>query len=244
MEALIVIPARWGSTRFPGKPLTLIAGETLIAHVIRRAQGSKRAAAIWVATDDERIAAEAVRHGARAAMPPGAFESGTDRIAAALGEIEAAAGHRFDQVVNVQGDEPLLDAGAVDALIGALQANAVDIATLCCPITSEEEQHDPNVVKVVLDAAGDAMYFSRAPIPAGGWITARRHVGVYAYQRDALSRFAALPQTHLEQTERLEQLRALVNGFTIRVLETDAPHLGVDRPEDVQRIEQELARVR
>lgn len=244
MDALIVIPARWGSTRFPGKPLTLIAGETLIGHVIRRAKGSARAAAIWVATDDERIATEVVRHGVSATMPLGAFESGTDRIAAALEYIEASAGHRFDQVINVQGDEPLLDAGAVDALIGVLQQSGVDIATLCCPIASEDEYLDPNAVKVVLDRAGNALYFSRSPIPAGGWKGARRHVGVYGYQRAALARFASLPQAPLEQLERLEQLRALVNGFTIHVLETDAPHLGVDRPEDVRRIEQELARLR
>ncbi len=174
----------------------------------------------------------------------GTFESGTDRIAAALEHIEAAAGHRFDQVINVQGDEPLLDVGAVDAMIAILQESHVDIATLCCPLASEEEYLDANVVKVVLDSAGDAMYFSRAPIPAGGWELARRHIGVYGYQRLALSRFAALPQTELEQAERLEQLRALVNRFTIRVLETDAPHLGVDRPEDVRKIEQELARLR
>ncbi|HEY0787105.1 MAG TPA: 3-deoxy-manno-octulosonate cytidylyltransferase [Thermoanaerobaculia bacterium] len=246
MDALIVIPSRWGSTRFPGKPLAQIAGQTLIGRVIDRAKQSARAGAIWVATDDERIAAEAVRHGVSATMPSGTYESGTDRIAAALQHIEAQAGHRFSQIINVQGDEPLLDISTVDAMIAVLQESEsdIDIATLCCALASEEEYADPDVVKVVLDGAGNALYFSRAPIPAGDWRLARRHVGVYGYQRLALARFAALPQTPLERSERLEQLRALVNGFTIRVLETDAPHLGVDRPEDVRRIEEELARVR
>lgn len=246
MDALIVIPARWGSTRFPGKPLATIAGETLIGRVIERAKLSRRAAAIWVATDDERIAAEAVRHGVSAAMPAGEFETGTDRIAAALQHIEAQAGRTFSQVVNVQGDEPLLDIATADAMIAVLQQSgtAIDIATLCCPIGTEAEYLDPNVVKVVLDAAGNAMYFSRAPVPGGDWTLARRHIGIYGYQRLALSRFAALPQSAVERAERLEQLRALVNGLTIRVLETDAPHLGVDRPEDVRKIEEQLARLR
>jgi 3-deoxy-manno-octulosonate cytidylyltransferase (CMP-KDO synthetase) len=129
-------------------------------------------------------------------------------------------------------------------MIAVLQQSDIDIATLCCPLASDEEYRDPNVVKVVLDGQGNALYFSRAPIPAGGWELARRHIGVYGYQRLALSRFASLPQVSLEKAERLEQLRALFNGFTIRVLETDAPHLGVDRPEDVRRIEEELARLR
>jgi 3-deoxy-manno-octulosonate cytidylyltransferase (CMP-KDO synthetase) len=244
MDALIVIPARWASTRFPGKPLAMIAGETLLGRVIERAKQSKRAAAVWVATDDDRIANEAIRHGIHATMPGGVFETGTDRIAAALAHIEGAVGHRFSQVINVQGDEPLLDVRTVDAMIEVLQNEGVDMTTLCCPLASAEEFDDPNVVKVVLDAKRNALYFSRAPIPAGAWNLARRHVGVYGYQRLALSRYAALPPVAIEQAERLEQLRALANGFTIRVLETDAPHLGVDRPEDVRKIEEELARLR
>ncbi len=245
MQAVIVIPARWGATRFPGKPLAPIAGETLIAHVIRRASASHRATAVWVATDDDRIAAEAERCGARAAMPDGEFASGTDRIATALRDIESSTGRTYDQIINVQGDEPLLDLRSVDAMIAALQATpAIDIATLCCPLSNEDEYADQNVVKVVVDRAGDALYFSRAPIPSGGPGAAHRHIGVYGYQRAALLRFSALEPTPLERAERLEQLRALENGFTIRVLETDAPHLGVDRPEDVRKIEQELARLR
>ena len=241
MEAVIVIPSRWGSTRFPGKPLARIAGQTLIAHVIGRAKRSRRASAVWVATDDERIAEEAAANGARAVLPAGEHQSGTDRIAAAIAEIEEAEGRSFSQVINVQGDEPLLDADLVDRMIVVLQSETIDIATLSCPLRSEDEYRDPNVVKVVVDQSGNALYFSRAPIPTGEWSLGRRHIGVYGFQTESLRRFASLPPSSLETSERLEQLRALENGLTIRVLETDVPHPGVDRPEDVQKIERELA---
>lgn len=243
MSALIVVPSRWGSTRFPGKPLAPIAGNTLLGHVLRRVSTSERASAVWVATDDARIAAEAERHGVGAVLPEGSFESGTDRIAAALPLIEAKEGRSFQRVINVQGDEPLLEIRSVDAIIAALEQSEIDIVTLCCPLAGEEEMADPNVVKVVLDARANALYFSRAPIPHGPWQQGRRHIGVYGYQAGALRRFAALAATDLERAERLEQLRALENGFTIRVLETDAPHVGVDAPEDVRKVEQELARL-
>lgn len=243
MSALIVIPSRWASTRFPGKPLAPIAGDTLLGHVLRRVSTSKRASAVWVATDDPRIAAEAERHGVGAVLPEGSFESGTDRIAAALPLIEAREARSFPQVINVQGDEPLLEIGSVDAMIATLEQSEIDVTTLCCPLAGEEEMADPNVVKVVLDARGNALYFSRAPIPHGSWQLGRRHIGVYGYQTASLRRFAALAPTALERVERLEQLRALENGFTIRVLATEAPHVGVDRPEDVRRVEQELARL-
>lgn len=244
MSSLIVIPSRYGSTRFPGKPLVRIAGKSLIAHVVGRALGSRRADGVWVATDDDRIAEEARAAGASVVQPEGTFETGTDRIAAALEAIESESGKRWTSVINVQGDEPLLDISSVDAMIAVLEDGRVDIATLCCPLGSEEEYLDPNVVKVVLDVHGDALYFSRAAIPAGDWRLARRHIGVYGFQAAALRRFTSLPQSQLERTERLEQLRALENGLTIRVLETTAPHLGVDRPDDVHKIEQELARLR
>lgn len=243
MSALIVVPSRWGSTRFPGKALTPIAGDTLLGHVLRRVAGSKRATAVWVATDDERIAEEARRHGVGAVLPEGAFESGTDRIAAALPLIEKHETRSFDRVINVQGDEPLLDVRSVDAMIDVLEESGIDITTLCCPLATEEEMTDPNVVKVVLDERGNALYFSRAPIPHGSWRSGRRHIGVYGYQSASLRRFSALAPAELERVERLEQLRALVNGFTIRVLETNAPHVGVDRPEDVRKVEQLLARL-
>jgi 3-deoxy-manno-octulosonate cytidylyltransferase (CMP-KDO synthetase) len=240
MKAVIVIPARWASTRFPGKPLAPIAGVSLIRRVYERATGSRAADEVYVATDDDRIAEHVRAFGGRVLEPEGDFQTGTDRIAAAVGLLRA----RPDQVINVQGDEPLIDIRSVDAVIAALQSAPVDVVTLSCPIETDEEYTSRDVVKVVTDLAGDALYFSRAPIPHGSRAGARRHIGLYGYQTAALLRWAALPQTPLERAESLEQLRALQNGFKIRVLHTDKPHLGVDRPEDVQRIEAELAKLR
>lgn len=243
MAAAIVIPARWGSTRFPGKPLASIAGMSLIERVYRRASCSKRAQVVYVATDDERILGHVAEFGGNVVRPEGEFSTGTDRIAAAVPILEAKEHARFDQIVNVQGDEPLIDIANVDALIEALQQNpALSMATLASPIASDEEYLNRDVVKVVTDSRGDALYFSRAPIPYGSVTLARRHIGVYAYQRAALDAFVALAPSPLEGAESLEQLRALQNGFKIRVVETDKPHLGVDRPEDVDRVEKELAR--
>lgn len=240
MKAVIVIPARWASTRFPGKPLTAIAGVSLIRRVYERVAASRRAGAVYVATDDERIERHVRDFGGIALRPQGEFQTGTDRIAAAIRLLD----HGVDQVVNVQGDEPLIDVGSVDRVIDVLQSDGVDMATLACPIETSEELASRDVVKVVTDLRGDALYFSRAPIPFGPPAGARRHVGLYGYQAAALVRLAALPQTPLELTESLEQLRALQNGLKIRVLHTDKPHLGVDRPEDVLRVEAELAKLR
>lgn len=205
--------------------------------------GSRRAAAVYVATDDDRIAEHVTSFGGRVVQPAGDYPSGTDRIAAALDLIESTEGSSFDQVINVQGDEPLIDIGSVDALIETLQRNAVDMATLASPIESEEEYLSRDVVKVVTDLRGNALYFSRAPIPCGSRHSARRHIGVYGYQSSVLRSFSAMPPSPLERVESLEQLRALQNGLTIRVLQTAKPHLGVDRPEDVLRVEAELAKL-
>ena len=237
---MIVIPARWASTRFPGKPLAAVAGVSLIRRVYERATKSKRAEDVYVATDDDRIASHVEEFGGRVLKPQGDFQTGTDRIAAAVRLLSVAP----DQVINVQGDEPLIDMTSVDAVIDVLQAGDADIATLACPLETDAEYGSRDVVKVVTDLVGNALYFSRAPIPHGSRADARRHIGLYGYQTDALLRFALLPQTPLERAESLEQLRALQNGFKIRVLHTDKPHLGVDRPEDVQRIEAELAKLR
>ena len=233
MKAVIVIPARYASTRFPGKPLVPIAGVSLIQRVYQQAAKARRADSVYVATDDGRIADHVLSFGGQVAQPDGDFQSGTDRIAASLDLLDGS----FDQVVNVQGDEPLIDFRSIDAVIETLQSTGVDMATLACPFENESERRSGDVVKVVTDLQGVALYFSRAPL-AG----ARRHVGLYGYQTQVLRALAALPASPLERAESLEQLRALQNGFRIRVLQTDKPHFGVDRPEDVLRVEQELAR--
>ena len=244
MKAVIVIPARWASTRFPGKPLAPIAGTSLIQRVYERTLRSRAANLTYVATDDERIFEHVRSFGGRVVRPEGDYQSGTDRIAAALDLIEAAEGTRFDQVVNVQGDEPLIDPQSVDKIISVLQNDRVDMATLACPLDSDDEFRSRDVVKVVTDREGNALYFSRAPIPHNARELARRHIGLYGYQTTVLHAFARMTPSPLEQAESLEQLRALQNGLKIRVLHTDKPHLGVDRPEDVVRVESELAKVR
>jgi 3-deoxy-manno-octulosonate cytidylyltransferase (CMP-KDO synthetase) len=239
MRSVIVVPARWASTRFPGKPLAPIAGVSLIRRVYERAAQSRRASAIYVATDDDRIEQHVLAFGGKVLRPEGDYQTGTDRIAAALQLCDEP----FDIVVNVQGDEPLIDIGQVDALIEMLSTHGGenDMATMACPLGSDEEFHSRDVVKIVLDAHDRAIFFSRAPI--GSREVALRHIGVYAYLRTAIERFVALPQTPLERAESLEQLRALHHGFKIAVLRTIKPHLGVDRPEDVARVENELEKL-
>lgn len=240
MSAAIVIPARYASTRFPGKPLALIAGRSLIQRVHERVTRSKLASMVLVATDDQRIFDHVESFGGRAVMTDSNLPSGTDRIAAAVRTV----GESFSQVINVQGDEPLIAVDDIDRLILALQSEPdIDIVTLATMIESEQDFGNRDVVKVVSDLAGNALYFSRSPIPYGGLAIASRHVGIYGYQTAALARFVSLPPSSLEQCESLEQLRALQNGFRIRLLRTDKPHLGVDRPEDVERVERELERL-
>ncbi len=236
---MIVVPARWASTRFPGKPLAPIAGVSLIRRVHERAAQSRRAAAVYVATDDDRIEQHVLDFGGKVLRPEGDYETGTDRIAAALRLCDEP----FDIVVNVQGDEPLIDIGQVDALIDMLSTpgGENDMATMACPLGSDEEFQARDVVKVMLDARDRAIFFSRAPI--GSREVALRHIGVYAYLRTTIERFVALPQTSLERAESLEQLRALHHGFRIAVLRTTKAHLGVDRPEDVARVESELEKL-
>ena len=241
MRSVIVIPARWASTRFPGKPLVPIAGISLIQRVYERAAKSGMAAAVYVATDDDRIFGHVVEFGGKCVRPEGDFSTGTDRIAAALPIIESLEGAPFDLVVNVQGDEPLIDVSAVDGLLERLSTSVAGMATLACPIESDDEFHARDVVKVVLDAVGNALYFSRAAI--GSREAALRHIGVYAYRRAVLERFVSLEPSPLERAESLEQLRALQHGFRIAVSKTSKPHLGVDRPEDVARVESELAKL-
>lgn len=213
----------------------MIAGTSLIQRVYERAIRSRKAAGVVVATDDDRIAEHVISFGGTVVRPLGDFRTGTDRIAAALPLLDGAV----DQVINVQGDEPLIDVDSVDRVIDALQVEGCDLVTLACPISGIAEFHSTDIVKVVLDHQRNALYFSRSPIPHGG-APALRHIGLYGYQKAVLQALAALPPSALEQAESLEQLRALQNGFKIRVLQTASPHLGVDRPEDVERVEHEL----
>lgn len=212
---------------------------SLIRRVYERASQSERAEAVYVATDDGRIARHVEAFGGKVVRPEGVFATGTDRIAAALPMLEKS----YEQVVNVQGDEPLIESGSIDAVIEALDLPDVDMATLACPIESDDEYASRDVVKVVTDLGGNALYFSRSPIPFGSRHLALRHIGLYGYQTGVLRALSETDASPLEAAESLEQLRALQNGFKIKVLHTDKPHLGVDRPEDVLRVEAEIAKL-
>ena len=242
---LIVIPARYASTRFPGKPLALIAGVSLIERVYRLCRRVGNVAGVVVATDDRRIQRHVRDFGGEVMLTRRNHRSGTDRVA------EVARRHACGIVINVQGDEPLLDPRVITRLGEALRRQPrLSMATLCHPIRTAAEFHDPNAVKVVLDSAGDALYFSRAPIPHigkfrisdFGFRIFQRHIGIYAYRRDFLLRYVRWPQSRLEKIERLEQLRALEHGARIRVLKTARAAIGVDVPADVVRVEQLLKR--
>lgn len=239
MRAIGVIPARWGSTRFPGKPLAPIAGVPLVERVYRRAVGARHLDAVYVATDDARIAEACAGFGAPVRMTRSDHATGTDRIAEAIGELEAGI------VVNIQGDEPLVDPAALDDLVERLQRDAqADIATLAHPANADALD-DPNRVKVVTTVTGDALYFSRSPIPhpRDAPVAPLQHVGVYAFRRSALTRFVQLPQTPAERAEGLEQLRALQHGMRIVVVTVHSwVAAAVDVPADVARVEAILAR--
>lgn len=233
----IVIPARYQSTRFPGKPLALIDGRPMIERVYERARAAG-AREVIVATDDERIAGAARLAGADVCMTSTAHASGTDRIA----EVARLRGFGADDiVVNLQGDEPRMPVAVIGQVAAALAAHpSAAIATAASAIGTREAYLDPNVVKVVTDRGGRALYFSRAPVPHdrdGGGHEARRHIGLYAYRAGALLQLASLPPTPLELLEKLEQLRALEHGMEIRVVEAvEPPGVDVNTPDDLQRI--------
>lgn len=241
-----IIPARYDSSRFPGKPLVEISGVPMCVRVHRRASLCPRFSRVLIATDDERIMAAAEKWGAAAIMTGAQHQSGTDRVLEAARLIGA---EQDSVVVNVQGDEPALHPAMLEELLAPFAApggEAVQAATLATPMTRAEAQ-SPDRVKVVLDAQGRALYFSRAPIPfcrdgEGDGDTAGPllHVGLYALRMSALERFAALPQGRLERTEKLEQLRLLENAIPIHVAVTRHASHGVDRPEDVVHIEKIL----
>jgi 3-deoxy-manno-octulosonate cytidylyltransferase (CMP-KDO synthetase) len=234
-----IIPARYQSSRLPGKPLADIAGRPMIEHVYRRTAETRGVAAVVVATDDARIADVVERFGGMVTMTSPAHRTGTDRIA------EAARDLTCDIVVNVQGDLPLIDPGMIAELIAPLSSDAALSMSTLCRVAHPSELENPNVVKVVRDRVGNALYFSRAPIPygrdgKGGPRPVYAHIGLYAYRRDFLMTFAALPQTPLEQAESLEQLRALEYGYRISTVETRYESIEVDTPEDLERVRRQL----
>jgi 3-deoxy-manno-octulosonate cytidylyltransferase (CMP-KDO synthetase) len=234
----VIIPARYASTRFPGKPLADLAGKPMVVHVCERAAASG-AAGVHVATDDERIAAAVRAHGHRALMTRAEHASGTDRLAEAAQHLGLADG---DVVVNVQGDEPLIAPALIAQVAGSL--GEASVSTACHAIHDEASLGNPNVVKVVLDARGYALYFSRAQIPypreAGGrWY---RHAGIYGYRAGFLKEYARLPACPLEKTEALEQLRVLWHGHRIAVAVSEAEiPPGVDTPRDLEAVRKMLA---
>jgi 3-deoxy-manno-octulosonate cytidylyltransferase (CMP-KDO synthetase) len=243
MRIVGIIPARYGSTRFPGKPLALIAGKPLIQHVVERCQKAKTLEEVIVATDDTRVW-EVAQAFCRAEMTAPHHPSGTDRIA------EVAAHCRCDGIINIQGDEPLIDPAVIDAVAGALAKE--EMTTAAAFIETVAEWENPNVVKVVVNATGHALYFSRRSIPfvsdaaTGAEQLAAfaflKHLGLYGYRRATLLRLVKWPVSALERAEKLEQLRALENGIAIAVIRVKYDSIGVDVPLDVKRVEKLLAR--
>jgi 3-deoxy-manno-octulosonate cytidylyltransferase (CMP-KDO synthetase) len=241
-KVLAVIPARYASVRFPGKPLAAIAGRPMIQHVVERVRQAERVSRVLVATDQQSIKDAVEKFGGEAVLTRHDHATGTDRVA------EVALHEDAEIYVNVQGDEPLIDPGTIDSLISAMiEDEAIQIATPCTAIDQPNDIMDPNIVKVVRDFEGNALYFSRAPIP---WVRERnpasaalhwKHLGLYAFRRDALAEFPTLPPGELERVEQLEQLRWLENGFVIGVVETDYDAVSVDVPSDIERVEQLMA---
>src|SRR5208283_6132151 len=243
MNILGIIPARYASTRFPGKPLALLACKPLIQHVVERCQKAGRLSDVIVATDDTRIW-EVAQSFCRAEMTAPDHASGTDRIA------EVARNYPCDAVINIQGDEPLMDPAVVDAVAHGLER--AEMSTAATALTDPAEYANPNVVKVVVNAAGRALYFSRRTIPyvrdaaPGAEPLAAfpflKHLGIYGYRRETLLRLVAWPVSPLEQAEKLEQLRALENGIPIAVVKVDYDSVGVDVPADVAKVEKIIRR--
>jgi 3-deoxy-manno-octulosonate cytidylyltransferase (CMP-KDO synthetase) len=242
MKALGIIPARYASTRFPGKPLFRIAGKPLLQHVWERCRRSRSLDAIIIATDDMRIANAAFDWGAEVALTSAHHASGTDRIAQVAKSASA-----FSYIVNIQGDEPLIEPRLIDRLVAALVADRhIGLATAAHPFADWADVLSPHQVKVVTDRKGRALYFSRSPIPYPRDIATKyktlRHQGIYAFRRETLLQFVQWKPSPLERAESLEQLRALENGVTVHVLVTKQGSPGVDTPEDATALEQKLAR--
>lgn len=252
MKTLGVIPARYNSSRFPGKPLSLIMGKPMITYVYEAATRAKTIDKVIVATDDSRIVEAVEKFSGTAVMTSPDHVTGTDRLT----EIAFEQGKDYDLIVNIQGDEPLIEAKVIDQCVEPFLNDFAgqEVVTLAHTVKRNDELHNPNVVKLVFDKDGFALYFSRSMIPfpfqlhkdgvsldeAAKYTVFYRHVGIYAFKRDALMEFSALKPTPLEMLEKLEQLRLLENGKKIRVIETDYESHGVDTPDDIRRVEEIL----
>lgn len=249
MKITAIIPARYASTRFEGKALADIMGKPMVQHVYERTRKASLVSEVVVATDDERIAAAVSAFGGRAEMTSRSHETGTDRLAEVASRLDS------DIIVNVQGDEPLIDPAMIDEAIKPLTADpAIQMGTLKTRIKSLHDFLSPNVVKVVTDWDGNALYFSRSPLPnfRDKWndlkdeafssrkLLCYKHVGLYVYRREFLLQFAQMSPTYLEMAEKLEQLRALENGYRIKVVETDFESIGVDTPGDLEKVLERL----
>lgn len=241
MKTLAIIPARYASTRFPGKPLAMLGGKPMIQWACERVSAMPELAAAIVATDDQRIYDAVKAFGGRVMMTADTHRSGTDRCGEVLAKLEAQGEH-YDVVINVQGDEPFVDQEQLRSLIAAFDDEQVEIASLKKTIDDEATLSTPNAVKVVTDLKGMALYFSRHTIPyqrgveSSDWIKGHRyykHVGIYAFRAEVLKQLVALPQGELERCESLEQLRWLENGYRIRMIETQTENVGIDTPEDL-----------
>jgi len=244
-RTIAIIPARFASTRFPGKPLALIGGKTMIQRVYEQALLCKLLSEVWVATDDDRIEAEVLRFGGKVVRTSEACPSGTDRCAEALMTIQTSA----DVVINIQGDEPFIKVEQISQLVSLMATTQTQIGTLCKQINELEEIFDPNVVKVVRSADSKALYFSRNPIPyvrgekMENWPAQAlylKHIGLYAYQTRVLPQLTRLPVGMLEKAERLEQLRWLEAGFEITLTETEWASFGIDTPADLDKANRHL----
>ena len=235
MKSICVIPARYSSTRLPGKPLKNICGVPMICRVWQRASRAKSVADVIVATDDERILQAVEKNSGRAMMTRADHKTGTDRLAEVAEKFPDA-----DVIVNVQGDEPLIESSLIDELVAEFSRDAeLQMATVATELTDVDEMNNPNNVKVVLDRYNDALYFSRSLIPYprnAGNASVFKHIGIYAYRRQFLIDYAKMESTPLEKAESLEQLRALENGFKIRVIKSSCQFVGVDTEEDLQLV--------
>lgn len=235
MKNICVIPARYSSTRLPGKPLKDICGKPMICRVYERAKNSKLADEVIVATDDERIFQAVEKNSGRAMMTRADHKTGTDRLAEVAEKFPDA-----EVVVNVQGDEPLIEASLIDELISEfIEDENLQMATVATELFDEDEMNNPNNVKVVIDKKNNALYFSRSLIPYprnAGKAKVYKHIGIYAYRRNFLLDYSQMQPTELEQSESLEQLRALENGFKIRVIKSDCKFIGVDTEEDLRLV--------